>query len=348
MTDSPDQWAFAGFSTGESLACFASTARRNPGEMSGEFDVGVRDIQLRRELIALGWTDRAIAREVRSGRLAKVRYGAYVHSAIADGLDEAGHMRLRNRAVLRTVGVTSVLSHQSALAEYGVPLWGLETDAVHVTRIDRRAGRREAGVAQHRGQLDESQVYTINGLPVVSAARAAVEVILSTDREVGLVALCSVLHSGCATLEEVRHVAEQVDRWPNSLHARLVLDRADPRISSIGEGRSWHLFFEHRIPRPELQVEVLDDNGLLIGIVDFLWRDPGVFMEFDGRVKYAVHRRPGETLEQYLMREKRREEAICAATGWVCIRITWADLSRPVTTARRISRLLESRRDRLP
>lgn len=140
-------------------------------------------------------------------------------------------------------------------------------------------------------------------------------------------------------------MAERAERWPNSLRARLVLDRADPRISSVGEGRSWHMFFQHGLPRPELQIEVYDENGLLLGIVDFLWRRRGVFMEFDGRMKYVVHRRPGETLEQYLMREKRREEAICAATGWVCIRITWADLNRPVTTARRIDRLLESRRN---
>jgi hypothetical protein len=35
---------------------------------------------------------------------------------------------------------------------------------------------------------------------------------------------------------------------------------------------------------------------------------------------------------------------ICARTGWVCIRITWEDLARPITTARRIRTLLESRR----
>jgi len=48
-------------------------------------------------------------------------------------------------------------------------------------------------------------------------------------------------------------------------------------------------------------------------------------------------------LDEFLLREKRREELICALTGWVCIRITWEDLARPHLLARRIRRILESR-----
>ena len=44
------------------------------------------------------------------------------------------------------------------------------------------------------------------------------------------------------------------------------------------------------------------------------------------------------------MREKQREERICQLTGWVCIRITWADLERPERTAGRIRRILDQRR----
>ena len=105
----------------------------------------------------------------------------------------------------------------------------------------------------------------------------------------------------------------------------------------------WHLFFEQGIARPEPQVEVRDAHGNLLGIVDFLWRSLGVFLEFDGRIKYERHRRPGESLADYLMREKRREEQICVEKGWICIRITWADLQRPAVLARRIRKALESR-----
>ncbi len=312
--------------------------------MDDEFPICPADIQLRRDLIRCGWSDRAIARSVRAGQLTKIRHGAYVPATLAAGLDEVGHSRLRSRAVLRTSHVSTVLSHQSALAEYGVPLWGFRMDEVHLTRYDGRSGRREAGVVHHKGRLVNADVLERHQVPVVSVARAVVEVILAHGSEPGLVALCGVLNKRLASLAEVRRVAEAADRWPHSLHARLVLDRANEKIGSVGEGRSWHMFYEHQIPRPEPQVAVYDELGSLLGIVDFLWRTQGVFLEFDGRIKYQQHRLPGESLEDYLMREKRREEAICAATGWVCIRITWADLSRPITTARRIKRLLDSRR----
>ena len=69
-----------------------------------------------------------------------------------------------------------------------------------------------------------------------------------------------------------------------------------------------------------------------------------MFLEFDGRIKYERLRREGETLEDVILREKRREERICLQTGWVCIRITWEDLARPAVTARRIRAILQSRR----
>jgi hypothetical protein len=63
-------------------------------------------------------------------------------------------------------------------------------------------------------------------------------------------------------------------------------------------------------------------------------------------VKDERHRRPGEALEDDLMREKRREEQICVAKSWICVRVTWADLERPVVLARRIRKALDSRRRR--
>jgi hypothetical protein len=111
-----------------------------------------------------------------------------------------------------------------------------------------------------------------------------------------------------------------------------------------GEARTSYLLWREHVPKPVPQFQVRDSEGNLMGVVDFAWPALGVFLEFDGRVKYDRLRRPGETLEEVILREKRREELICALTGWVCIRITWEDLARPTTTARRIRALLDSRR----
>ena len=66
----------------------------------------------------------------------------------------------------------------------------------------------------------------------------------------------------------------------------------------------------------------------------------GVLGEFDGTVKDHRFRRPDETIEQAVLREKRREEMIVELTGWRCIRLIWADLFVPAVTAQRIRNVL--------
>ena len=308
-----------------------------------DFQIAPSDVLLRRQLIAEGLTDRDIHHQVRAGVLIKLRYGAYVPAELCKDLTDVGMMRARSRAVLRTAHPTSVLSHQCSLAEYEVPLWGLELDQTHLTRTDGRPGRREAGVVHHRATLGRRWWTMRDGVPLVKPARAAIEVVTAHGPEVGLVVLCGVLHLELATMADLRAVAAEARHWPHSLNTRLVLARADARITNVAEARTWHFFHEQRVPRPEPQVEVFDEGGNLLGIVDFLWAELGVFLEFDGRIKYDQYKKPGETLADYLMREKRREEQICVAKGWTCIRITWDDLQRPVVLARRIKQALQRR-----
>jgi hypothetical protein len=308
-----------------------------------EFQLSPDDVFLRRDLIAAGLTDRDVRRRVVAGDLTRLRHGAYVPTELVKEFGEVDMGRARARAVLRTAHPTAVLSHQTALAEHGVDTWGVGFDETHLTRTDGRPGRREAGVVHHRATLGRRWWVAPNGVPVTHPARAAIEVTTAYGAEAGLVAACGVLNRKLAKLAELHEVAKDAIRWPGSLGTRLVLARADPRLTNVAEARVWHLFFEQGIARPEPQVEVRDEQGNLLGVVDFLWRACGVFLEFDGRIKYERHRRPGESLADYLMREKRREEQICIEKGWICIRITWADLQRPAVLARRIRKALASR-----
>ena len=195
------------------------------------FPVALDHIQLRRDLIAQGLNDRAIARLVKAGGLAKVRYGAYVDAELVAGFDDVAMSRVRARAVLRTAHPESVLSLHSALAEYEVPLWGVDLSETHLTRTDGKGGRREAGVAHHRGRLDVADTRTRHGVTVVGPARAAVEVMAAHSVEVGLVLVNGLLHKQFTTLTELTTMSKETDHWPDSLTTRLVL----------GTGRSPHV-----------------------------------------------------------------------------------------------------------
>ena len=191
--------------------------------------------------------------------------------------------------------------------------------------------------------LDATQVEHVNGVPVSAAVRAAVEVTTIAGVEAALVAVCGLLHSGATTAPEVAEEVARCKYWPGTLTSDLVIRLADPRPESVGERRFLFLTYRQGLPRAEPQVEVHDERGVLVARLDFAWPDFGVFLEFDGRVKYARFRREGETLEEFLLREKRREEQVSQLTGWTCIRISWADLERPAVLAARVRRVLAGR-----
>ncbi|WP_210440934.1 hypothetical protein [Nocardioides xinjiangensis] len=301
-------------------------------------------VRLRSELVDDGYTDHQLRVLVRAGVLHRVRRGAYVDRALWERLSPVDQHRVLCRAVLRVAHPLTALTHVSAAVELGAPVWNIPLDEVHTTRTDGKAARREAGVVHHAGALPEEDVRVVNGVRVGPAARAAVEVMASVPPEPALVVTNGLLHGQHMTREELVASARAMKHWPHTLSAHVVVALADERMESVAETRTYYLCRQQHLPRPEPQYPVVDEHGQVFARADFAWPEHGVFLEFDGRVKYEQHRRPGETLEQYLMREKRREERICQLTGWVCIRIGWTDLADPVTTAARIRRLLDSRR----
>ncbi|MFN8192134.1 MAG: type IV toxin-antitoxin system AbiEi family antitoxin domain-containing protein [Nocardioidaceae bacterium] len=298
---------------------------------------------LRREAVAQGYDDRAIRRMVRSGLWKKVRHGAYAISEVWDAVSPQDQHRLLARAVLRTAHGSSVLSHVSAAVEWGAPTWGIDLGWVHLTRGDGQTSRRQSGVVRHSGVLSAADVLVHEGVSLTSGCRAALEVTTVAAVEPALVVVNGLLRAGATTKSELEKAMPLFEHWPNSLTARLVVGLADARLSSAGESRLFHLCWKAGLPLPVPQVLVEGLEDWFTAFVDFAWPELGVFMEFDGREKYERYRRKGETLEQFLLREKRREELICQLTGWICIRITWADLERPVQTAARIRNLLATR-----
>lgn len=311
-------------------------------------DARFTPVMLRGELVAAGWNDRAIARMLKEGAWVKVRRGAYVEMAPWRTLDAAGRHELHARAVLRQANTDLVLSHASGMMLYDAPTWGLDLSSVHVTRTDGKAGRAEAGVCQHRGRIIAGDVVTRHGVQVMAAPRLGLEVTTVADTEAALVAVNHLLHQKETTLEQMQsRYAEGIHGWAHTLRTDIVLRLADPRIESPGESRTFYLCYRHGLPAPESQYEIRDPRGDLIAVVDFAWPKHGVFLEFDGRVKYQQLLKEGESPTDVVLREKRREERICALTDWRCIRLDWADLSRPQLTAQRIRTALTTRSPRV-
>ena len=297
---------------------------------------------IRGELIDAGWSDRGIARMVRSGVWVKIRRGAYAVRKDWRALDIAGRHVVRMRAVMRQANTELVASHISGLMVYDGPTWGLDLDSVHVTRTDGRSGRAEAGVCQHRGKILEEDVVNRLGISVMAAPRLGLEV--TTRRRYGACASspsiisCTPAPRPSTRCADATSLASTAGLTPS--RTDIVLRLADPRIESPGESRVLYLCYLYGLPAPEPQYQVRDRSGRVVAVVDFAWPELGLFLEFDGKIKYEKLLKDGESASDVVVREKRREELVRELTGWRCIRLVWADLERPDHTAQRIRDML--------
>ena len=293
----------------------------------------------RPQALANGYDDKAIRRTLRARQWTRIRQGVYTFPDLWAAADPRARHRALAHAVASRLGDRVVLSHVSAAERHGLELWDVDLDLVHLTRLDGATGRTEAGVVHHEGMCATQDSVPLGGVRVVPRARAALETGLLASTESALVTLDSVLHHGC-TREELESMAALMEEWPGSRRLRVALRLTDGRAESVGESRTRYLCYLHHLPAPELQFEVRDQRGHVVGTTDFAWPEHRLLGEFDGKVKYGRLRRPGEGPEDAVFREKRREDLLRELTGWSMVRVTWADLYQGAATAARVRRLL--------
>jgi hypothetical protein len=279
----------------------------------------------------------SLRRAVASGRLVRVRRGAYV-PADADAtpsLTAAARRRARAlervRAVHAQLRAPHVFSHSTAALVGGLRLWNVD-DVTHVRQRSRAGGDRAADIARHVGLPSEHGI--IDHLPVTTLAQTVLDCALTMPVLDALVVADAALAQGLRT-REVRDLLALVRKPNGKARAALVLDLADGASESAWETWLRYVAAGLGLPRPVLQFPVTTHLGVYR--VDLAWPKERVLAEFDGQVKYA----DGELGRGYdgrraLVAEKRREDAIAEALGVRPIRFMAADARGPGAVARRL------------
>jgi hypothetical protein len=161
-----------------------------------------------------------------------------------------------------------------------------------------------------------------------------------TDLEHALTFTNELLNLRHTTVDNLWVRYDDARHWPHSLNAEVLLRLCTPKCESVGESRFLFLCWRMGLPRPECQYEIKDARGQVVAVVDFAWPERGLFVEFDGKIKYTRLLKEGQSVTDVVLAEKKREDLIHELTGWRCIRIVWADLYQPETTALRLRRVL--------
>lgn len=293
-------------------------------------------IFLTRDALDAGLTKRALQRLVTNGTLHRVRHGAYAMTDVWEEMSPGGRHRLESYAAFRTARTEVALSHVSSITTWTDGWWDLPLDEVHLLRLDDRAGRREAGVQQHRGLVLPGDLDYTSGGVRTSAARAAIETSSLVDFERSLVVVNSLLHEKLLTEQHLSNQAVDMYLHPGTLALELLLRECDARIESVGETRTYCAVRGRGLPVPHPQFEVRGPKGDLVARLDFAWPELGVWLEFDGRVKYQKYLLQGESVTDAVLREKTRENRVSSITGWICVRVDWKDLDHPERLVARI------------
>lgn len=271
---------------------------------------------------ACGYTRLSLSRVVSTGELIRVRTGAFVDARLHAEATPEGRHALSAQAIARSFDGRHAVSHQSAVAVLGLPLLSADFGVTHLSRRSPGDQRSAQGLWIHR-HLAPGCTRMVAGVAVVHPAIAVVQAAAVMGVKVGVAAADAALAAGRITKEELERALRISRVGPGRADARTTVELADGLAESRGESWARVLFVSLGLPKPELQVEIRDERGDLVGRVDFLFRAQRTIVEFDGLVRYG-----GADGRQALIAEKRREDSL-RALGFQMVRPTWRDLYDP-------------------
>lgn len=286
-----------------------------------------RKLLTRDELEAQGIGAGALRRLVASGELRRVHLGRYVRASHwADAYAEERHL-LRTFAVAGAMrGSDAVVSHVSAAASWGLPLFRLDPRRVHVSG-EHTAGvvRGAAGVGRHAIAVPEVDRAVRFGIPCTTLERTVFDVIREAPEETGIACADAALRHVAWDEDARSYDVAAAERWRAGLLARIsaapgargirrarrIAGLADGRAQLPGESVSRIYLLALGFAVPRLQVVILGPAGERYQIdfdLETAWG------EFDGTGKYTDPTMMREVGYATLAREKEREDWIRGTT----------------------------------
>jgi very-short-patch-repair endonuclease len=259
----------------------------------------------RRQLLALGLSEKAIEHRVARRRLRPIFRGVY--EVGRGGLTRLGWWM----AAVLACGPDAFLSHKSAAA-----LWKLRREGagpIHVSLPRREDGRRPGIRVHRRSNLRAEDRATRHGIPVTSPVctivdiaptlgRAALEAIVNEADKLDLV-----------HVPELRAAVAAMPRRPGLKAVRALLDETTFSLTDSDlERRFLALALRAGLPKPQTQAIV---EGYT---VDFYWPELRLVVETDG-LRY--HRTPAQQ-----KRDRLRDQAYAAA-GLTPLRFTHGQIA---------------------
>ena len=260
-------------------------------------------------------------RQLRGTRYRRLGSGVYRWV----GLKENPQLMLA--AVAKRLPAGAAFSGRTAVWLHGLDME--PCDPIEVTMPEPTGSSRRAGAVVSRTRIARDEIVRRRGLSTTSALRTVVDLGGRDPLTEGVVVADLFLHEGLVSVDDLRCYVAEHPGTKGVARLRRVVDLAEPKAESAMESRLRMLLVLARLPRPEVQVSVHDDEGRFLARPDLLYRRQRLAIEFDG----GNHR-------DRLVDDNRRQNGLVGA-GYRLLRFTSADVyGKPAEVASQIRQAL--------
>jgi hypothetical protein len=188
------------------------------------------------------------------------------------------------------------------------------------------------GIRTWSDTLADDEVQLIGGVAVTTPARTALDIARRNPLDTAVTAVDALARATHLKLADADLLAQRHRGARGIRNARAALDLVDPGAESPRETWLRLLAIRAGFPRPQTQIPIYDEHGLLVCCVDMGWEDLKVAVEYDGAQHFTDARQFNKDI--------RRLETM-TELGWVDVRVTSQDA--PAGIIRRIRAARERR-----
>lgn len=172
------------------------------------------------------------------------------------------------------------------------------------------------GIHTWSDQWADDEVELIDGILVTTPARTALDLACRYPIGRAVAAIDALARATHLKVADVELLADRRKGRRGIRRARTALDLVDPGAESPRETWLRLLVIRNGFPRPQTQIPVYDEFGVLIGVFDLGWEDKKIAMDYEGEHHRINRRRYNHDI--------RKAEAV-AELGWIDLRVTAED-----------------------
>jgi hypothetical protein len=204
-----------------------------------------------------------------------------------------------------------VIGGQSAAALHGAK-W-VDAGGPAVILYDNR--HSPIGIRTWADRLDDDEIELVDGIRVTTPARTALDIACRYPVDSAVAKIDALARATKLKMADVEILAERYARRRGIRRARVALDLVDAGAESPRETWLRLLFIRAGFPRPQTQIPVYNEYGVLIAVLDMGWEDIKVAADYEGD-----HHR---TRTRFNKDIRRHEEV--TELGWIDVRVTSQD-----------------------